>query len=96
MKLGNDDLRQILMYRTRPERADVMKRIGLDAGDTGDHVTMHRIFRAIGDVVRKRRRCVFPGLGSFEWKPCRGRLPSGKRFSSRRLVFTLTRADRRK
>lgn len=96
MMLTNDDMRQVLRYRSRPERSDVMNRIGLDSGNTADHAAMYRIFRAIGDVVRRRKRCVFPGLGTFEWRPRKGRLPTGESFSSRHLVFTLTRSDRRK
>lgn len=96
MNIGSEDLRQALRYRNRPERADVMSRIGLDDWDSSDHVTMYRIFRAIGDVVRKRRRCVFPGLGTFEWKPRKGTLPDGRTYRSKTLKFALTRADRRK
>lgn len=96
MTLTNEDLRQVLRYKNRPERKDVMKAIGLDPENSADHASMYRMFRAIGDVIRSRRKCVFPGLGTFEWKPKKGVLPNGEKYKSKMIKFALTRADRRK
>lgn len=95
MELTSDDMRQILRYKNRPERKEVMEAIGLAPTNPVDHATMYRVFRAIGDVVRARKKCVFPGLGTFEWKPKKGVLPNGEKYESKMLKFALTRADRR-
>lgn len=91
-----DDPRQSQRYRNRPERTELMKRLGMDPKDPVDHTRLYRILRAIGDVVRANGKSVFPGLGTFEWKKFSGVLPTGKSFKSHRLIFKLTRSDRRR
>lgn len=52
-----------------------------------DVVAVSMFLKALSDTVASRRRTELRGLGVFEWRPCKGRLPTGQKFSSWRLVF---------
>ena len=55
-----------------------------------------KFIEALAETIGSRRKSVFPGLGTFEWKPSRHRTPDGKMpENAYRLSFTLTRSKRR-
>ena len=49
--------------------------------------TVNQVLKALAEVVGTRQRVELRGLGVFEWKPTKGRLPDGRRFDSWRMVF---------
>lgn len=60
-----------------------------------DANTVQRFIEALADTVGNRRKSVFPGLGTFEWRPYRHRTPDGMMPDNAfRLSFTLTRSKR--
>lgn len=56
---------------------------------------LSRFLTALRDTVASRRRTKLRGLGVFEWHPASGRLPTGGRYKSWRLVFTINRKTRK-
>lgn len=60
-----------------------------------DANTVQRFIEALAETVGSRRKSVFPGLGTFEWRPYRHRTPDGQMpENAYRLSFTLTRSRR--
>lgn len=47
---------------------------------------LSRFLRAMCLTVARRRKTELRGFGVFEWKPCKGRTPTGKEYDSWRLV----------
>jgi len=52
-----------------------------------------KVVNALARVVGRRRKSVVPGLGTFEWKARRGRIPTGEVKKGWRLTFHLTRGE---
>lgn len=81
---------------------DVESRIELLKKFTGgkeptqfDANTVQRFIEALAETVGSRKKSVFPGLGTFEWRPYRHRTPDGRMYKGvHRLSFIITRSKR--
>ena len=50
-----------------------------------------KFIEALAETIGSRRKSVFPGLGTFEWKPYRHRTPDGKILKSSSLYIRNSR-----
>lgn len=61
-----------------------------------DANTVQRFIEALAETVGSRRKSVFPGLGTFEWRRYRHCTPDGRMpCDAFRLSFNLTRSKRK-
>lgn len=82
------DIRGITKY-WRPGKDDrelLRKRTG---GLPKRHVDL--FLHGLWSLVSSRRRTRIVGFGTFEWKPCRRRLPTGRTVDTVRVVFKPSR-----
>ena len=83
------------LYRNG-ERWELARRYAGGEPTLDDLNAVHRFLKALAQTVGSRRRTVLRGLGTFEWLPWKGRVPTARRVKkSWRLSFQLTRAERR-
>lgn len=81
---------------------DVESRIELLKRFTGgkeltqlDVNTIQKFIEALAETIGSRKKSVFPGLGTFEWRPYRHRTPDGRMHKGvHRLSFIITRSKR--
>lgn len=80
-------LRIALERMSEDRKALIMKWTGGRDPTLADLAAVSAFIRALADVVEERRVTSLRGLGVFEWLPWKGRLPTGRKASSWRLVF---------
>lgn len=84
---------RVALYCMSDSRKALLKRYtGGREPTLADVVAVSQFLKALSDTVASRRRTELRGLGVFEWRPRKGRLPTGRRFSSWHLVFRFNQA----
>ena len=80
-------LRAALSRMSEDRKALLMKWTGGREPTLADLAAVSTFVRALAETVVERRKTSLRGLGVFEWLPWRGKLPTGRKVSSWRLVF---------
>lgn len=71
--------------RGEDDRLDLAKASGLAERE------VDRALDGLWSVILSRRRTKFVGFGTFEWRPWRRRIPTGKAVEAWRLAFKPSR-----
>lgn len=73
------------------DRAVLLREMYGATPDPADKPQVDQFLAALLNVVKRRRRTKFVGIGVFEWKPWNNRLPTGERVKTWRLTFKPSR-----
>lgn len=87
MTSESEKLRLALYHMSESRRALLNNTVGAARPTYKDVTDIARFTRALRDTIVSRRRTELRGLGVFEWKPCRKKIPTGTYVNSWRLVF---------
>ncbi len=86
---------RVALCTMRPSRRELLERYtGGREPTLADVVAVSQFLKALAGTVQSRKRTELRGLGVFEWLPWRGKLPTGRKVSSWRLVFRFNQERR--
>lgn len=67
------------------DRVELRRLTGVSRG------TVDLLMSSLWELLTSKRRTKFVGIGVFEWRPCRRRLPTGRVVETWRLAFKPSR-----
>lgn len=89
MKQTKPDTTGISKYWKKGEddRAVLLKEMYGPTTDPSDKARVDQFLTALLNVVKRRKRTKFVGVGVFEWKQWKNRIPTGEYVETWRLTF---------
>ena len=79
---------RVALYCMSDSRKALLKHYtGGEEPTLADVAAVSQFLKALSSTVAERKRTELRGLGVFEWRPWNGRLPTGRKVSTWRLVF---------
>lgn len=95
MSSRDQERARLALYRMAPSRKDLMFRYtGGNAPTIVDIRTVNRVLACLADTIAGNERTELRGLGVFQWKPAAGRLPTGDKYTSYRMIFKFNQKRR--